>query len=192
MQTRPLTKLQKDIMAEFYSIKPTKVIYNKKQRNSLWHKAIARSADLDLNALMLKCPALAHQIKKSYESGQNIQPAVFSECVYSQTIANMLNLNSFFNCYANPDCIPDSIKNLLVSYHLVPRYIYSTPDKSRLLIQAGSCDGIDSALITVSDLIIYTIEFKEPGAKTSEFDLPKYGEDGLLAVNDIWLSKNGQ
>lgn len=29
-------------------------------------------------------------------------------------------------------------------------------------------------------------------AKTSEPDLPKYGEDGLLVMNDKWLEKNGQ
>ena len=61
-----------------------------------------------------------------------------------------------------------------------------------MLIQAGGCNGIDSALITVIDLIIYTIEFKEPGAKTSEPDLPKYGEDGVLVVTDKWLSVNPQ
>ena len=47
-------------------------------------------------------------------------------------------------------------------------------------------------MITVIDLVIYTIEFKEPGAKTSEPDLPKYGEDGVLVVTEKWLSANPQ
>ena len=74
--------------------------------------------------------------------------------------------------------INKNIKALLKSYSLVPRYVYYNSDKSRMLIQAGGCNGIDSALITVMDLNIYTIEFKEQGAKASEPDLPKYGEDG--------------
>lgn len=45
------------------------------------------------------------------------------------------------------------------------------------------------ALVTVIDLSIYTIEFKEPYAKTSEPDLPKYGEDGILVVTTPFLSK---
>ena len=32
----PLTKLQKEIMEEFYSIPSMKVIFNKKQRDDLW------------------------------------------------------------------------------------------------------------------------------------------------------------
>lgn len=192
MEMIPLTKLQKDIMKEFYSIAPTKVIYNKKQRDFLWHQAKSRIDKFNFDELKIRCPALAHQIQKSYISGHNIQSAVFSECVYAQTLANMFGLNIFINCFEDNTYIPSSVNLLLGSYHLVPRYVYSTPDKKRMLIQAGGCDGIDSALITVIDLIIYTIEFKEPGAKTSEPDLPKYGENGKLVISKNWLNKNGQ
>lgn len=188
----PLTRLQKEIMSEFYSIKPTKVVFPKAQRNALWKMSITMSNDLDLATITQKCPALAHQIQKSYDSGKNIQPAVFSECVYAQTIANMFCLNVFVNCFYDFTYIPESVNSLLKSYNLVPRYVYSSSDKKRMLIQAGGCDGIDSALITVIDLVIYTIEFKEPGAKTSEPDLPKYGEDGVMVVTDSWLTKNPQ
>jgi len=188
----PLTRLQKEIMGEFYFYEPTKVLFNKKQRDDLWKKATKRSSDFDLKTLACVCPALSHQIQKSYESGKNIQSAVFSECVYAQTIANIFHLDLFINCSIDKNFIPKAVNELLKSYYLVPRYVYSTMDKSRMLIQAGGCDGIDSALITVTDLVIYTIEFKEPGAKTSEPDLPKYGEDGLLKITDAWLIKNGQ
>lgn len=188
----PLTKLQKEIMSEFYSIPATKVILNKKQRNELWKKATSRDSSLDFVLLKRLCPALEHQIKKSYESGRNIQSAVFSECVYAQTFANMLSLNSFVNCLDDTDFIPDDIKALLKSYNLYPRYAYSTVDKKRMLIQAGGCNGIDSALITVLDLNIYTIEFKEPGAKTSEPDLPKYREDGKLLVTEVFKERYPQ
>lgn len=188
----PLTKLQSEIMNEFYAIPATKVIYNKAKRNDLWKKATKRSNEFDFETLKRKCPALEHQIKKSYETGHNIQSAVFSECVYAQTFANMMGLNKFVNCYNESNFIPESVERLLISYHLVPRYVYSSFDKRRMLIQAGGCDGIDSALITVIDLVIYTIEFKEPGAKTSEPDLPKYGEDGVLVVTQKWLENNPQ
>ena len=143
-------------------------------------------------SLKRKCPALEHQIRKSYETGHNIQSAVFSECVYAQTYANMMGLSLFVNCYETTGFIPASVSRLLDSFHLVPRYVYSTNDKMKMLIQAGGCDGIDSALITVIDLEIYTIEFKEPGAKTSEPDLPKYKEDGVLLVTEKWLENNPQ
>lgn len=192
MEKIPLTKDQKEIMQQFYRIAPTKVIFNKRERNALWNTAKARELDLDDVLLKETCPALEHQIRRSYESGHNIQSAVFSECVYAQTFANMMNLSLFVNCYESSGFIPKPVNALLDSYHLVPRYVYSTQDKSRMLIQAGGCNGIDSALITVINLEIYTIEFKEPGAKTSEPDLPKYGEDGVLVVTDDWLSSYPQ
>ncbi len=188
----PLTKLQKKIMSEFYSFYPTKVIFNKQERARLWKNATSREKNIDLELLQDKCPALTHQIRKSIISGKNIQSAVFSECVYSQSLANMLNLCVFTNCLEEENFIPASIKSLLESYNLFPRYAYSNSDKTRILIQAGGRNGIDSALITVADLNIYTIEFKEPCAKTSEPDLPKYFEDGDLLVTDSFLNNYPQ
>lgn len=180
----PLTKLQKEIMEEFYSLPKTKVIYNKTERNKLWKISTSRNEEFNSKELEKKCPALLHQILKSYDSGKNIQPAVFSECVYAQTFANMLKLECFSNCLVGSNIIPEEVTELLRSYNLYPRYVYSNTNRNRLLIQAGGCNGIDSALITVIDLNIFTIEFKEPGAKTSEPDLPKYDEDGLLKITD--------
>ncbi len=187
----PLTKLQKEIMAEFYHCAPHKVIFNKTARTRLWKKATAKE-DLDLDSIRVKCPALAHRIEKSYETGGNIQSAVFSECVYAQTLADMLHLEIFTNCTENHAFIPQRILALLQSYNLSPRYAYSNRNKSRMLIQAGGCKGIDSALITVIDLNIYTIEFKEPGAKTCEPDLPKYREDGKLLITTDFLKRYPQ
>lgn len=193
MQTRiPLTKLQSEILAEFYAITPTQVVFDKCKRNALWKAATKRESFVEMSYVERLCPALAHQIKKSYESGRNIQSAVFSECVYAQTFSNMLKLNMFVNCLDNENYIPTRIKVLLKSYNLFPRYAYGNEDKSRMLIQAGGCNGIDSALVTVIDLNIYTIEFKEPGAKTSEPDLPKYGENGVLRITSDFLQRYPQ
>ena len=187
----PLTKLQKEIMAEFYGCAPNKVIFNKAARNRLWKAATAKEP-LDIDPIRAVCPALAHQIEKSHGSGNHIQSAVFSECVYAQTLANMLHLDKFTNCLEDHTFIPGRISALLKSYNLFPRYAYSNRDLSRILIQAGGCHGIDSALITVLDLNIYTIEFKEPGAKTCEPDLPKYKEDGKLLITADFLERYPQ
>ena len=181
-----LERSQKEIMKEFYSFPRTKVIFNKIQRDHLWELATKREK-LDFAHLSTTCPALEHQIQKSYESGKNIQSAVFSECVYAQTLANIFNLPLFVNCSENKDFISPKIKPFLENYNLVPRYVYSREDKRRMLIQAGSCEGIDSALITVVDeVILYTIEFKEPGAKIGEHDLPKYDDNGIWNKDDKW------
>lgn len=192
----PLDRQQKEIMKEFYSFPKTKVIFNEKQRDEIWEKATKK---LDLNFMKLNqvCPALEHQIKKSYESGKNIQSAVFSECVYAQTIANIFSLPLFVIYSEVPDFLSTQIVTCIDTYGMVPRYIYSTKDKHRMLIQAGSCEGVDSALITVVDnIIIYTIEFKEPAAKIGEHDLPRYDDDGIIYSekyeNEKWFEKNGQ
>lgn len=192
MSMIPISKAQKEIMAEFYAIPATNVLFKKRERTKLWKQATARQRFSNFEELTRVCPALAHQIQKSYECGKNIQSAVFSECVYAQTFANMLELKNFVNCEENPQFLSVPIHNLLTSYHLRPRYAYSNASKSRMLIQAGGCNGVDSALITVLDWAVYTIEFKEPGAKTSEPDLPKYGEDGQLKVTKDFLKKYSQ
>jgi len=188
----PLTKPQSEIMKDFYNIEPTRVLFDKSKRNLLWQLAKARKDIPSHYSLLSVCPALHAEIEQSYISGNNIQSAVFSECVYAQTLANMFQLEVFDNCKDSTAHIPQKVLSLLSSYSLVPRYSYSTTDKKRMLIQAGGCNGIDSALITVFDLNIYTIEFKEPGAKTSEPDLPKYGEDGKLVTNARFSQKYPQ
>lgn len=192
MQRIELTKNQREIMAEFYSKPAMDVIFCKNERTHLWEMATSRTNLSLLEGETSKCPALLHQIRKSFETGDNIQSAVFSECVYAQTLANLFELPKFVNCFNEPNFIPEKVKVLIESYSLFPRYAYSTNDKSRMLIQAGSCEGIDSALITVIDLTIFTIEFKEPYAKSSEPDLPEYGEDGKLFLTNEFKLKNPQ
>jgi hypothetical protein len=183
-QKIPLTKKQREIMSEFYSIPFTKVVLSKRERNRVWTMfKNGNGKDIDDNIRKI-CPAVFAEIEKAYDYGQNIQSAVFSECAYAQTLANILTLHNFINYIHEPSFLPNSIISLLGSYNLVPRYIYSNNNKTRMLIQAGGCNGVDSALISVLDNDVYTIEFKEAGAKTSEPDLPKYGEDGKLILTD--------
>ena len=194
MKTLELSGQQKNIMKEFYALNKQKIYMSKDNRAKLWNKTKNREklpSSVREN-IEENCPALAHQVERSYQDGNNIQQAVFSECIYAQALANLFNLNYFHNCFLETNCINNNILELISSYHLSPRYVYCNKDKSRMLIQAGSCDGVDSALITVLNLDIYTIEFKERGSKTGEYDLPEYGENGTIVINDTFLNKYPQ
>ena len=103
-----------------------------------------------------------------------------------------MRLDTFTNCLEDRAFLPREISAQLKSNNLVPRYAYSNREKSRMLIQAGGCKGIDSALIAAADPNIYTIEFKEPKAKASEADLPQYQEDGKLRITPSFLEKYPQ
>lgn len=189
----PLTFAQREIMSEFYKAEREHVLLDKSERMGLWKTVKCGVVPSDMMRLFdSRCPALSHQIRKHGSDGGNVQSAVFSECVYAQALANVFALPVFRNCLEDASFLPVSVVRLLDSYCLVPRYAYSSADGRRMLIQAGGCGGVDSALITVIDFKVFTIEFKEPGAKTSEPDLPKYGEDGLLRVTEAFLSRYPQ
>jgi hypothetical protein len=63
---------------------------------------------------------------------------------------------------------------------LAVRYCYWNSDQSNFLFQAGGAGSVDCALVSQVEKNLTMIEFKEPYARTSEPDLPKYGEDGYL------------
>lgn len=177
-------------MGEFYGRPFTQTVLSKNERTQIWN-AFKKGGKID-GGLQKKCPAAFAEIKKAQTNDQNLQSAVFSECAYAQTLANILGLCGFTDHTRQPSFLPTSIINLLGSYNLVPRYIYGNGTRTRMLVQAGGCSGVDSALISVSDNDVYTIEFKEAGAKTSELDLPKYGEDGKLVLTDMFRHKYPQ
>jgi hypothetical protein len=177
-------------MEEFYSVAFTEVVLTKSERNDIWKSCIAnKSPD---NSLKTICPAAYAEIQRSIYFGQNLQSAIFSECAFAQTLANILTLPVFADYSIDPSSVPCSIIGLLHSYNLVPRFVYSNTAKTRMLIQAGGNAGVDSALISVLDNDVYTIEFKEAVAKTSEPDLPKYGEDGKLILTKDFESRYPQ
>ncbi|MDR0703565.1 MAG: hypothetical protein LBF88_01105, partial [Planctomycetaceae bacterium] len=184
-----LSKQQKEIMQLFYAVVPTKIVLPKKEYYKLW-KASTKGEILSpqqktkLNSI---CPAIVCEIQKSIADTHLIQSAVFSECVYAQTLANIFKLPVFTNYKKNPD-IDGNVLTLLNSYYLVPRYIYTNEEQNEFLIQAGGCGGVDSALIHLKDNAIYSIEFKEPHARTTTADLPKYGEDGKMTVSQEFLN----
>ena len=182
---------QRKVLKEFYGLPPSKVIFTKSERDQIWDVFKSKREMPPLN-LEERCPALYWELNKALESGNRVQSAVFSECVYAQTLANMLGLTNFFNYTASPDSLPETVGNSIASSNLRPRYIYKSRESDRLLIQAGGNAGVDSALVSINQNETFAIEFKEPGAKTSEFDLPAYGEDGQLVVDQEFLLRSPQ
>jgi hypothetical protein len=183
-----LSKQQKEIMQLFYAVEPTKIVLLKKEYDKLW-KSLKKSEMLSSQQeakLNNVCPAIVCEIQKSIADTHLIQSAVFSECVYAQTLANIFKL-PLFTDYEKDKIIDENVLALLKSYYLVPRYIYANKNKNEFLIQAGGCGGVDSALIHLTDKAIYSIEFKEPKARTTTADLPKYGEDGKIVISQEFL-----
>lgn len=189
MTINSLSGNQQALLKEFYSQPHTKVVFTKSQRKAIWDDFKKNRAIPHLN-LAEKCPALLSVLNRALTSGNLVQSAVFSECVYAQTLANMLGLDQFIDVAEANEGLPEGIAKLAFAHSLKPRYIYKSADGSRILLQAGGNGGIDSALFSLKDDSFFTIEFKEPGAKTSEPDLPAYGEDGELRVDHRFLSRN--
>ena len=188
----PLAKKQRELLGQFYALPSLRVIFNKDERKAI-EKQFNRTREVPKLGLETKCPAVLAEFQKAVQNNKLLQQAVFSECVYAQTLANVFGLSEFYNYSVNPESLSDSVKKLIASYHLTPRYVYRSPDNRRALVQAGGSAGTDSALITIEDNDIFTIEFKEPIAKTSEPDIPKaYNESGALTPPASFLEKYPQ
>lgn len=185
----PLCKQQKEIMQLFYAVKPTKIVITKNDYDKLWNllKNVKLSNE-QIQKLENICPAIVCEIQKSQSENHLIQSAVFSECVYAQTLANIFKL-PLFSDYEKDNKLENDVLALLQSYSLVPRYVYANANKTEFLVQAGGCGGVDSALIHLVDNASYSIEFKEPGSRATTANLPKYGEEGKLVITQNFLRK---
>jgi hypothetical protein len=188
---RALSATQAEVMQKFYSQPIARVVLNKSERHLVWED-FRDERNLPTQTTLSKSPALEAELRKALDSDGLIQSAVFSECVYAQTLANMLGLNDFYNFNANPSCVPLNVDRFLSANGLRPRYVYKSKHSDDVLIQAGGAGGVDCALVSEKTGLGYTIEFKEPGAKTSEPDLPKYGEDGYITMDTKFIKENAQ
>lgn len=184
-----LTKSQKEIMKNFYQTKPTQTVLLKSEYKNIWKKLRNSEVIQNIKDINSKCPAIICEIEKSKINNKNLQSAVFSECVYAQTLANIFKLTEFYNYSFDSSILTKELIGLLKSYFLSPRYVYTNIDKSHILIQAGGCDGVDSALIQVLDNSVFSIEFKEQFSRATSADLPKYDEDGVLKITKQFLEK---
>ena len=182
-----LNTAQKKIMHEFYSKPNTRISLTKSERKKIWDRFVLNRSIKDISHLETTIPALYSEMAKAIEHERNIQPAVFSECVYAQSLAQKLSLSHFQNCSENSRLkLQPGLKNSEKLNELTIRYAYSNEKGDETLYQAGGASSVDCALHSETKEELIWIEMKEPYARTSEPDLPKYGEDGFLVSSETF------
>ena len=83
--TNALSEDQADLLNRFYSIDISQVPLLKSARDSIW-ESFKNSKQIENEFHLLNtCPALVAELHKSIDTGNNVQSAVFSECVYAQS-----------------------------------------------------------------------------------------------------------
>lgn len=189
----PLSDVQKPLLKDFYAKPATKVTFNTVERKKIWDEFKLHRKLEEFTYLKEAVPAIFAEISKALLHEKNIQPAVFSECVYAQAFADKFNLSVFEN-HINSNGIKFDFSGIAIANaeDLTIRYSYSGTDKKDSLVQAGGAGGVDCALISFEKKIATMIELKEPYARTSAPDLPKYGEDGFLVSSDKFVRENPQ
>ena len=188
-----LSTAQRELLSDFYSRPITKIAFNTNERRKIWNEfKIHRNVE-EFAYLEDKAPAVFAEINKAFGNAKNVQPAVFSECVYAQAFANKFNLSVFEN-HIKSEGIKFDFSGVEIpnAEDLTIRYSYSESDKKTSLVQAGGASGVDCALISFEDKTATMIELKEPYARTSAPDLPKYGEDGYLVSSEKFVQENPQ
>ena len=191
--TLPLSSAQKIVLSDFYKKPDTKVAFNTSERRKIWDEFKTHRNVSKFRYLEEQVPAIFAEITKAIVNEKNIQPAVFSECVYAQAFADKFSLSVFEN-HINSEGVKFNFNGIAIANaeELTVRYSYSRSDKMVSLVQAGGAGGVDSALISFDKKIATMIELKEPYARTSAPDLPKYGEDGYLVSTEKFLIENPQ
>lgn len=179
-----LSETQLKVMRRFYAKPLKKIALNKKARKAIWDNFKNNKNLNDYSHIKELVPALYAELEKSVNSGKNIQSAVFSECVYAQDLAVKFNLSKFFSYLEKPILNSEVVLDQPTTYeNFFVRYRYSNDADSEVLLQAGGHGSVDCALESKIDNFVAMVEMKEPYARTSEPDLPKYGEDGLLVTS---------
>lgn len=189
----PLSRIQKLILRDFYSSSNQKIAVKKSERKEIWDDFVKNRNIKKYSHLAEKVPAFFAELNKALTVNKNLQPAVFSECVYAQSLAQKFKLPKFTNLLdaKNKGFHNDTVE-AVNSTGLSVRYCYSNADDTKLLFQAGGAGSVDCALISQIEKNLIMIEFKEQYARTSEPDLPKYDEEGFLTSSQKFDEKYPQ
>ena len=189
----PLSETQKLLMGEFYSKGNQKIALDKVARRLIWDKFIENRQLADFLYLKEAIPSLYHEIEKAITQKRNIQSAVFSECVYSQALANHFGLIDFFYFPENKKIsLKDKTKQIQNLQELTVRYSYSHTKSGAVLFQAGGAGGVDCAFQNEKFPEVAMIELKEPYARASDPNLPKYEKNGLIISTEKFEKANPQ
>jgi hypothetical protein len=128
--------------------------------------------------------ALVEELRKAITSktktgkAKNLQAGVITECCYALGIAKAFQLGQFSLAAATGVVLPQQLMGIVKDQGFSVRYIFHNANRSMFLLQGGGPHAVDAILFNTARGEFVTIEFKEPSAKVSEADLPKYGEDG--------------
>lgn len=180
-----LTGIQQRALKDFYGKTDVSVSLNKVQRRAIWDDFVANRDISNIAHLENEIPALYIEMSKALENDRNIQPAVFSECVYTQALAKKYELDKFEAHSPGERVTSESLtQNASKLGELTLRYSYSNQNGTQRLYQAGGASGVDCAYHKLKEDEIVWIEMKEPYARTSEPDLPKYREDGYIISSE--------
>ncbi|MDR1033577.1 MAG: hypothetical protein LBL41_02255 [Bifidobacteriaceae bacterium] len=180
------------ILDAFLGASGVEIVVNKKEYDAIfdWYAKNYKehetetefmdSAEKDIRNNAYKSNAALAEINKQFRTKKGLQSGILSECFYSQTIANTLNLNNFVDCDA------DSTNSVLLKVFrdfgiTNSRYIYHNTDKTVILCQSGAPQGFDAVFIEC-DCVIH-IEFKESFAKLGEYDIA-YDNFGSLVADE--------
>jgi hypothetical protein len=180
-----LNEAQRRILKNFYETSDVTVSLDKSARKKIWDDFVTHRNIKNILHLQESIPTLYAEMEKALNQNRNIQPAVFSECVYTQALAEKLSLSVYEMHLENVKLDFESkLPNSKELNSLTVRYSFSNTDKTKTLYQAGGASGVDCALHSLLLNELTWIEMKEPYARTSEPDLPKYGEDGFLVSSN--------
>ena len=92
-----LSEVQKNILQLFYNKPIQKISINKSDRTKIWDDFIKNRDVKKYKYLEKEVPAFFYELEKALSGDKNLQPAVFSECVYAQTLAHQFLLLNFTN-----------------------------------------------------------------------------------------------
>jgi hypothetical protein len=188
-----ISKVQKYALQLFYASEDIKVKVKKAKRKSIWDSFVSTRSIDSVSGIAEIVPAFYSEVEKAIKSKRNLQSAVFSECVYSQALAEKFDL-PIFSTYPlgkkfEIDHFFPGEKNM---QEFTMRYSYANEETKTTLIQAGGAGAVDCALVCADQNVVVRIELKEPYARFSDPNLPKYGEDGILITSDEFTNKYPQ
>jgi hypothetical protein len=148
-KTTRLSDAQKNILTIFYSKPKLKTTIKRADRKVIWDDFVVNRNIKPYGFLEKEVPAFFSELNKAISVGKNLQPAVFSECVYAQSLAHQFSLSKFTNMSETKglNFHNDTLKKIK-STGLSVRYCYSNSDESNLLFQAGGAGSVDCALIS--------------------------------------------
>jgi hypothetical protein len=192
-ESKRISTNQIRVISQFYNSPPVKIRLTQTERDAIWEK-FKKDRDLKNYAYLKELvPGIYAELTKALTNNKKIQAAVFSECVYSQAIADKFRLSEFQNHLENKlDRFDTTQLKFANKLNLTVRYSYSSADKKTILLQAGGGNGVDCALVSSENEVATMIEFKEPYARIPTPNLPKYAADGYLVSSDKFQAKYPQ